>query len=188
MSDFKVHSESADIEKIEGLLKEGFYIYNSMLVMELDLLKYKNEEISNMKLTDSEKIVPYDSADLTLYLKANEKGFGKQDPKEDIEEELTYKNSKIYVLLVKGKIASSVTRWDYDFETVATENIFTVPKFRNNHYASKILHYVIMDAVANGLKKARLTVYGDDTEAISMYHKFGFKVTKVLQELRPVNG
>lgn len=181
MSDFKAHADVNDIEKIDGLLQAGLYITNTMLAMEKPL-NIGVDDIVPIQSTVEEHVELYDSADLFEYLKANEKGFGKQDPIEMIEEELGYSNAHIYVWREKGKIASSVTTWDIDEETMATENIFTVPKFRGRHFASMLLQYVLDEATKRGMKRARLTVYGDDTAALSMYYKFGFSVVKTLHE------
>lgn len=181
MNDFKAHADILDINKINGLIDAGLSITNCMLVMEKEL-NIAVDDLVPYPETVMKHISIYDSLDLTEYLKANGKGFGKPDPIETIQEELTYNNSKIYVWRECGKIVASVTCWDIDEETVATENIFTIPKYRNRHLASSTLQYVLDEATKRGMKRARLTVYADDTEALHMYYKFGFKVTKTLHE------
>lgn len=175
MNDFKAFADSKDFEKITAFLQNGLYISNTMLVMEHDLTRLCEVE-------DEDKVSLYDTWDLTEYLTANGLGFGTSDPEEKVLEQLSNPNSNIYVLRVDGQVASSVTVWDYDEDTVATENIFTVPQFRENHYAWNLLNKVLWDIKARKKKKARLTVYGDDTVAIAMYLKMGYRLTGVLQE------
>lgn len=181
MSKFKAHADVTDINKINGLLDAGLFITNTMLVMEMPINTRVADSVLDESM-DDKPISTYDSRDLKEYLKANGKGFGTPDPIETIEEELTFKNAAIYVWREKGKIVSSITTWDIDEETIATENIFTIPKYRHHHIASTMLQYVLDKAGERGMKKARLTVYGDDAAALSMYYNFGFTVTKTLHE------
>lgn len=181
MSRFKAHADVNDTEKINGLLDAGLFITNTMLVLEKPINTGIDKTVLNESM-DKYPIEKYDSKDLKEYLKANGKGFGAPDPIEVIEEELSYNNAVIYVWREKGKIVSSITTWDVDEETIATENIFTIPKYRNRHIASTMLQYVLDKASERGMKKARLTVYGDDTAALSMYYNFGYAVTKTLHE------
>lgn len=179
MNDFKAHADSTDLVKIEGFLKAGMYIYNTMLVMELDLSKLPIETGNR----DAE-ITGLNTDDLTEYLTANAKGFGEEMPYETIAEELSNPGSAIYVIRRRRRIVSSVTIWDIDDNVMALENIFTVPAYRERGLSSKLVSFAIYEACRRGKRRIRLTVYGDDTEAIAMYYKFGFKVTKILQEFR----
>lgn len=172
MSDFKTYTEGKT--ELDEYYREGFYISATMLVMELDPIGHN--------LGKCDEIGFYEGFDLSEYLKANGKGFGYPDSEEKIEEELTNKNAHIYVLRKKGKIVSSVTVWDYDDETVSTENIFTIPKYRGQGYAFKVLSHALSEAYDRGMKKARLTVYSTDVAAVKMYQKFGYRIIKALQE------
>lgn len=179
MNDFKTFIDSNDIDKINEFCSGGFYIADTMLVMEADLpLSLELKE----KYCDRSDISFYDTEDLNEYLKANGKGFGTQDPKEQVLAQLSNPDSAIYVLRSKKKIASSITVWSIDEETVATENIFTIPSCREKGYAARLLCTALADASEKGKTKSRLTVYADDTPAINMYYKFGYKITRVLQE------
>ena len=179
MSEFKTFVDVKDIDKLNEFYKNGFYASGEMLVMEKTFVDKPEGYVEKFK---DEMVEEYDTENLTEYLNANAKGFTKQDPLEDILDQLSNKNSKIYVLRVKGKIAASVTVWDRDEETVSTENIFTVPKFRGKGYATRVLSEALCLARDRGMKKARLTVYANDTPAILMYLKFGYKITKIYQE------
>lgn len=176
MSSFKAHADSNDIEKIQGLLKAGLYISNTMLVMEKTLE-------GSVSFDDGDlKVEMYDRPDLEEYLQANSKGFGEMADAAMILEELAKPEACIYVIRSRKRIVSSITVWNHDDETVSIENVFTIPSYRERHLASSLMDYALSNAYKRGMKRARLTVYGDDTEAIEMYFKYGFKVTKVLQE------
>lgn len=174
MNDFRTFNEGRSLEELNDYYTNGFFISATMLIMELDSIG------QNLGKYDSVSI--YDTSDLTEYMKANAKGFGVPDPIDRIEEELSYNSSGIYVLREKGKIVSSVTVWNHDEETVATENVFTVPKYRGHNYAFRVFSHALSEAYDRGMRRARLTVYSTDVPAIKMYLKFGFRITKVLQE------
>lgn len=174
MNNFRTFNDVKSLEVLNEYYNAGLYISATMLVMELDISNINFGNVGNISL--------YDTTDLSEYMAANQKGFMVASPIEQIREELINNNSKIYVLREKEKIASSVTVWDYDDDTVETENIFTVPKLRGRGYAFCVLSKALADASAEGKKHARLTVYSTDIPAIKMYRKFGFKITKVLQE------
>lgn len=175
MNDFKTFIDSKDIKKINDFYKEGFYAADTMLVMEAPIGDCEPDK----------EVTEYAAADLKEYLKANGKGFGVADPISQLEEQLSYEAAKILVLRdSKGKIASSVTIWNIDDDVVATENIFTVPGHREKGYAGRVLLTALAEGKQRGKTKARLTVYAGDIAAIKMYYKFGFTITRVLQEFR----
>ena len=177
MNDFKTFIDSTDIEKLNEFYKEGFYAADTMLIMEADIkVTEKVNEPGGFEI--------YNTEDLKEYLKANGQGFGVPDPEDQVREQLLNPHSRIYVLRVKGSIASSVTVWDIDESTVATENIFTVPRYRERGYAQSLLGAALQRALKEGKTKARLTVYAGDIAAIKMYYKFGFEIIRVLQEFR----
>ena len=92
------------------------------------------------------------------------------------------------MLRLDKKIVSSVTVWDHDDETVATENIFTLPKYRNRHFMTRILGTALADAKARGIKKARLTVYSENAGAVRIYQKLGYTITKHIIEFGEDTG
>lgn len=179
MNEFKTFVDVKDIDKLNEFYKNGFYASGEMLVMEKEFVEKPEGYVEKFKDSMVEK---YDTENLTEYLNANAKGFKKQDPLEDILDELSNPNSAIYVLRVKDKIAASVTVWDRDEETISTENIFCIPKYRGKGYATRVLSEALCEARDRGIKKARLTVYANDTPAILMYLKFGYKITGIYQE------
>lgn len=199
MSDFRAFADSMDLDRITAFLENGLYISNTMLVMELDLsskdmcqdTKEANFPASDNTLEngDSLEVSVYDTWELQEYLSAHSESFDTEETAETLEEKLSNPGSNIYVLRVNGEIASSVMVWDYDEDTVVTENIFTRPGFRGQHYATFLLTEILRKLKTEGTgegstapKKVRLTVYGDNTIAVSFYFKMGYRITKVLQE------
>ena len=176
MNDFKTFIDRNDLEKINDFCRAGFYSDRAMLVMEAELTRTYRPKPYPVSL--------YEDTDLTKYLKANKKGFGEAMNPETLAKELENPNSRIYILEYRKRIISSVTVWDEDEETVETENIFTIPKYRGLGFARCILMTALTEAKKRGKKKARLTVYSTDTAAIKMYRQLGFKVVKVLQEFK----
>lgn len=179
MNNFKTFIDTKDTEKINAFYKAGFYASNIMYIMEKE-----QEPLRKTKDLEDFNVSVYDTGDLTEYLKANGRGFGTPDPIEKIEGDLEKPMSRIYVYRKNGKIVSSVTVWDEPDGALATENIFTDPKHRGKGYATAVLLTALNDAYKRGVMKARLTVYYTDIEAITMYYKFGYKITRVLQEFR----
>lgn len=169
------------LAELEYFLIHGFYISNTMLVMEKEL----TERVNNVEADLSIDIREYDvkAKGLEEYLKANGRGFGKQDPEAMILEQLSLPDSHIFVALVKGKIASSVTTWRAEDGAYCTENIFTLPKFREKHIALKLMTDTLNRFYDAGVSRVRLTVYGDDSAAINMYLGLGFSVAGAKYEL-----
>ncbi len=183
-------------DELEFFLQRGFFIRNVMLFMELDIPEFlrRKTELVNGAFPDGYLDLPggagravfetYDTSDLSEYLDANELGFGERDPENQIKEELEFENSKIYVARLNGRIVSSVTVWDRGEGYIATENIFTVPDYRERGLALNMLIKVLSTRAVNGAVRASLTVFGDDYEAISLYYKLGFKLVAEKYELR----
>ena len=189
---FRAFADENDHEKTEGLLAAGLVKTGTLECMELDIASFKGGgDFAEIELYDVDK------CGLDEYLKANKAGFtggapggatqdagmpGGATSESTIREELSYKNSAIYVLRIDGKIVSSVTVWDHDDETVCTENIFTVPEYRNRHFATHVLKTALSDAMSRGMVKARLTVYTGNDIAVLMYQKLGYIKTKSIIE------
>ena len=176
-------------DELDFFLRNGFYINNTMLFMERKLRDFSAGSTDNLLTgSDIEDPVLFEEYDinkgLTEYLAANAQGFGEQDPEEMIREELSNPGARIYVARVKGRIAASVTVWEIEPRIFATENIFTVPEYRGRHLAREILKKVLMTISVNGAKTARLSVFGDDFEALGLYYGLGFELKAEKYELR----
>lgn len=179
MNNFKTFIDIKDTEKINAFYQAGFFASNIMYIMEKE-----QEPLLKTNDLDNPFVSLYDTSDLTEYLKANGRGFGTPDPVEKIMGDIEKPESRVYVYRKNGKIVSSVTVWDEPDGYLATENIFTDPKYRGKGYGTAVLLTALNDAYKRGVMKARLTVYYTDIEAITMYYKFGYKIARVLQEFR----
>ena len=184
------------VSALDFFLRNGFYINNTMLFMKRDLSDFltglsntdkdrlKGPILTDLDIEEEVKVEEYRiNSGLSEYLSANAEGFGEQDPENMIRDELAKPNSKIFVARLNGKIVSSVTVWQLDNGTFATENIFTVPKFRNRHIARELLKKTLLYLSEIG-KTARLSVFGDDFEAIGLYYSLGFELKEEKYELR----
>lgn len=170
--------------ELEFFISQGFYVANTMLIME-KVLNDNIDQISSDMDVDICLLNTDDSNEIHRYLLANELGFdGVQDPKEQIIYQISQPNGAIYVAEIGGEIVSSVTVWDIDRETTATENIFTIPDYREMHIAGRILSFVLSELKKRDVSVARLSVYGDDTAAHRLYMNLGYHITDVNYELR----
>lgn len=174
---------SNHLAELEYFLLHGFYISNTMLTLKKELA----EPVDVIEADVPVEIEIYDAEreGLGEYLKANGQGFGKSDPEAMIREQLKLPNSRIYVARYRDRIVSSVTVWQSpEDETVyCTENIFTVPRYREKHIAGHLFTTILSELAGKGIKTARLTVYGDDSAAIAMYLGLDFSVEGSKYEL-----
>lgn len=169
-------------DELSFFLERGFYIANTMLTMTSDLTKGWKVYAPDMPVN----VRKYDvlSEGMEKYLKANAQGFGEADPREMIDEQLSQPDGTIYVACDGDEIVSSITTWNISKDTIATENIFTIPKYREKHIAAHMLTKLMNEAATSGKKHAELTVFGDDLPAYTMYFKLGFEITGARYELR----
>ena len=169
--------------ELEFFLERGFYVYADMLILEKEL-SGEDKPVKSGKNPVIE-ILNVQRDGLKEYLAANKKGFdGVQDPEEQIVYQIGQPGGRIYVSRLGGRIVSSVTVWEINEETIATENIFTVPRCREMGLCEELLTHVLSEMTGKGYKKARLSVYGDDRPALALYLKKGYHVTDTNHELR----
>lgn len=182
--------DAGHMAELDFFFREGFYVANSMIIMEKELERDDKEgsgETADPSISKQEhiSILDIEKEGLAQYLAANKAGFdGVQDPEDTIRYELGLPGGRIYILEEGGEIVSSVTVWDIDGDTAATENIFTIPLYREQGLAWELLSHVLTGLYRAGKKKARLSVYGDDGPAMALYQKADFQVTGVKLELR----
>lgn len=180
MNNFRTHIDSSDIEKINEFYHEDFYSSKTLLIMERSLSLDFEGATEFPEGFHVEKLSR--GSDLKAYLKANSKAFSEKNIRETISERLSKPEATIYVLLLKNKVVSSVMAFELNPETIATESIFTVKEFRKRGFARNLLNQVLMEAKEKGKTKAQLSVYSDDCEAIKLYLKTKYRITRVLQE------
>lgn len=169
--------------ELEFFVSQGFFIVNTMLMMEKDL----EEPVDQMSSKIPAEFKEYDfkAEGLKRYLKANKAGFdGIQDPEEQIIDQISQPHGTIHIAEKKGDILASVTTWDMGDGVFATENVFTVPKAREQGLAAALLTRVLELLKNKGAKRARLSVYGDDLPALLLYIKLGYHILDSNYELR----
>jgi len=204
---FRAFADANDRDKINGLINAGLVKTGTLVLMERDIDSFTDFENDSGNETGiaafdrsggdasggsgslgKVELYEADRYGLSEYLSANREGFAIGTSESTIREELSYKNAAIYVLRLDKKIVSSVTVWDHDDETVATENIFTLPQYRNRHFMTRVLATALANAKARGIKKARLTVYSENDSAVRIYQKLGYTITKHIIEFGEDTG
>lgn len=168
--------------ELEFFLGNDFYIDDVMLMMELNL----SEELPKVNAEQDCDFYVYDirKQGLKKYMKALEKGFGETAPSEkQILDLLSQEGARIYVADINGKIASSVMVWNLGDGKVATENIFTVPKYRENRISKALLAYVLSEMTREGKCMARLSVSGGIGEPYRYYLDFGYEISESYYKL-----
>ncbi len=91
--------------------------------------------------------------------------------------------TKILVAKDSETIVSSVTVWHISDERAATENIFTVPKYRRMGIGMATVATALQYLKDCGYKMASLTCVGDNAGAIALYSRIGYKVIGHLLEM-----
>jgi len=170
--------------ELEFFISQGFYIANTMLMMEKDISE-DIDQISSDTVFSVKNIDIYNKEEIHRYLAANKQGFdGVQDPEEQIIYQISQPNGAIYVAEIDEEIVSSVTVWDIDEKKCATENIFTIPQYREMHIATALLSIVLEKQRERGIETARLSVYGDDAAAHRLYMNLDYHIVDANYELR----
>lgn len=170
--------------ELEFFISRGFYVANTMLIMEKDL-EEDIDYISSDVDVDINLVDINNKEEIHRYLRANKLGFdGVQDPEEQIIYQISQPNGAIYVAEIEGEIVSSVMVWDIDNKTAATENVFTVPQYRDKHIAGCLMTFVLSELKKRNISVARLSVYGDDMPAHRLYMNLGYHITDSNYELR----
>lgn len=168
------------LAELQFFLMNGYYIENTLLTMECDLDREWAETDADIHVDTG--ILDIDH-ELTEYIKADGLGFETTGSHEKVSEQLSKPGAKVYIARVKKNMVSAVTTWQEPDNILCTENIFTIPKYRGKHIAAALLSKILKAGRAEGYKKARLTVYGDNVEAISLYLNMGYVVTDTIYEL-----
>lgn len=175
--------EEDEYDKQQQLLEMGFTGHNIVWVMGFDLEK---TDIPEIELSENVSVDFLDNSDDAIkeYLLANSLGY---DNVQDAEGELRFRlgdeRTKVLVTRNNGAIASSSTVWHISDERATTENIFTVPEFRRKNMAALTVTKALRYLKEQGYKSATLTCVGDNSKAIALYSKIGYKVIGHLLEM-----
>lgn len=175
--------ESNDLEEQQKLLEMGFSGNNIVWIMKVELDQVNNDNVEMLKEVTFE-ILENNDESIKEYLASNCLGFNNvQDAEGELRFRLGDKRTKILVTRCGGKIVSSVTVWHISDERAATENIFTIPEYRHQKMSSFTILKTLEYLKNEGYKIATLTCVGDNTNAIALYNKMGYKVMGHLLEM-----
>lgn len=172
-----------DYDYQQQLLELGFKGNNLIWIMGFDL---ENTAIPEAETPENITIDMLDCSDdnLKSYLEANYLGF---DNVQDAEGELRFRlgdeRTWIFTAQEHEKIVSSVTVWHISDERAATENIFTIPKYRRKRIGLATVAKSLSYLKDKGYKTATLTCSGDNLNAIALYNRIGYKVIGHLLEM-----
>lgn len=74
-----------------------------------------------------------------------------------------------------GKTIGGITVWNMGEDGGATENIFTIPEFRQQGIASELIATAFDELSKRGRKLATLSMLGDNAKAMKLYQGIGYK-------------
>lgn len=90
------------------------------------------------------------------------------------KEEKTNPYLKYCFYVENNKILGYITYLDI-YDRFEISNIYVLRKFRNNNIGSKMLQFVIDEGLKKRINNITLEVNSKNTNAIALYHKYGFK-------------
>lgn len=91
-----------------------------------------------------------------------------------LKEEKTNPYLKYCFYVENNKILGYITYLDI-YDRFEISNIYVLRKFRNNNIGSKMLQFVIDEGLKKRINNITLEVNSKNTNAIALYHKYGFK-------------
>lgn len=168
--------------RMQDLLASGFTAQGITMILSYNLTKElpsvnEQEGISFGKLS-------CDEDGIKSYLSANEAGY---DNVQDSEDELRFRlqgGAMVFAATKGTKVLSSCTIWNIDEGHYATENIFTVPEYRNKGLAKGIILTALAYLKEQGGNEATLTVLGTNRKAIALYLSMGYNLKANMIEMR----
>ena len=117
------------------------------------------------------------------YMRVNKEAFGIPDSRTDMLYRVLYRGARVFGIFRDGMLRSAVTIWRVSDTCLATENVFTARDDRHQGLATRLLSYVTDIAEEKGFREAVLNVYEEDTEAVMLYEKLGYRQEYVLLEM-----
>ncbi len=91
-----------------------------------------------------------------------------------LKEEKTNPYLKYCFYVGNNKILGYITYLDI-YDRFEISNIYVLREFRGNGIASKMLQFVIDEGLNKKINNITLEVNSKNTNAIALYHKYGFK-------------
>lgn len=179
--------KSDDYDKLQLFLSMGFIASRITPILAYDLTKEIRmpETIEGIQFCEMEKT----EENANLYLIANEAGFdGMKDSPEEFRFRMQGEDVKIFIAKYGEQIVASTMIWQLGDGHFATENVFTIPEFRRKGIGKELLFTVLRHLKEQGVRKATLTVRGENKKAIALYQKIGYRVEDCLHELHYYEG
>ncbi|KAF9270705.1 hypothetical protein L218DRAFT_914980 [Marasmius fiardii PR-910] len=94
--------------------------------------------------------------------------------KADIESELLISRGQLFVYESRGKIVSICATTRTTENVSAVTKVYTLPKFRNNGFAERLVRYATNNALKDGGKTAVVLYVGVQNSARKIYDRIGF--------------
>ncbi len=159
-------------------LREGFILKKTLFSMEREIIKEDviDEDFSEYMTVDAE-----DADLLNEYLRLNRRSFGTGVNKERILYEIKT-GSEIIVNRDREIISSAEVK--VSGESAFVDRVFTNAEYREQGFAMEMLDYLHNELFKQGVKKVRLTVYGDNYKAINLYLEMGYEVSEIYYEMQ----
>lgn len=158
---------------MEDYLSCGYAANSITMVLSYDLTKPlpEKKEINDITISIHE----CDKAGIASYLKANEAGYdGVQDSADEFCFTIKGEGTKVFTAQKDGEVLSSCMVWKITDTHYATENVFTVPKYRQMGIGTETIFTALRYQKEQGIEESTLTVRGNNLPAIHMYLSMGF--------------
>lgn len=176
-------------ERIEFFLKQGFVIgrCTPILVRKLDNCTALGDESVRKLQVELEdgvkeleiKALDFDENVMAEYAKSNGSAFVIPDSVTDLWFKLNDPEIKVFAAVCGERIVASVMIWRINEKRGATENIFCIDEFRRKGVTSAVINYACEYLKKEGFEEASLSVYQDNTPAILLYERMGYRYEKL---------
>lgn len=168
--------EASDIKETQNFLKQDFYIGQCIPILKYELKDERKHytlpediHIEELDKTNIEEVRKY----IAATAKANE---GVPDSIHEFMFRANDKNFRTYYATNGKEIIGGISIWHIGKERGATENIFTIPEYRRKNVASELIVTAFDKLQEAGKKIATLTLMGDNSQAMQLYQKIGYKL------------
>ncbi len=170
-----------NIEGIQDLLKRGFCFEQVIPVLAYDL----TSDIEHKTIPSNITIKELDMELAPQYIDAT--GEANNGTKDSIS--LFYFRSGDesfcnYAAFDGDRIVGGITLWNIGDEGSATENIFVVPDYRRQNIANELIATGLEVLKARGRKEATLSMLGNNSNAMKLYEKIGYRLKTYMTMLK----
>lgn len=159
-------------------LREGFILKKTLFAMEREITE---EDVTGEEFSEYVTIDENDDELIEEYLEANSQAFGTGIKKERLLYEMKTGSD---VIVNKDEEIISSAEIKISGDSAFIDRVFTSAEYREQGYAAEMLDYLHDKLYRNAVKKARLTVYGDNYKAINLYLETGYEVSEIFYEMQ----